>query len=110
MLDSNSIGDALTDRLFRLQEADEALNEAIEAKAELIEKQLVNGHTVDGISLTDIAEIVLENEISPTAMVTLFVYGKSQFFMLAMQEELTKAALRIAPKLVEAERASFMEY
>jgi hypothetical protein len=110
MLNVNSIGDQLTDRLFRLQEIDEALEEALEAKAELIEKQLVDGLEVDGISLVDIAEIVLENEVSPMALVTLFVTGKNQFFMLAMQEELTKVAQRIAPKLVEAETAQFMEY
>jgi|GEM_PF-2412658 len=110
MLNANSIGDHLTDRMFRLQEISEATDEAIEAKAELIEKQLLEGLEVEGISLVDIAEIVLDDAITPIAMATLFTTGKNQFFINAMQDELTRTAQRMAPKLVAAETAQFMEY
>ncbi|WP_351122646.1 hypothetical protein [Shewanella sp. T24-MNA-CIBAN-0130] len=101
---SNQVGDMLTNRIANMIANDELREEAIEMKAEYIEKMLMDGENVMGYTLESIADTVLSHDLATKAVTALFLYDRTVFFKNEMQAELSRVALEIAPKLVAAEQ------
>lgn len=102
MLEINATGDYLAERIAHDLALDNAKQEAVSAKAEFIENQLLRGVEVEGHSMDSIIETILDSDGINNAVKVAYLYGNTQAVDALVNAEITRLANTIAPDLVAA--------
>ena len=110
LTNANTAGDFLTGIISTQLQNDDLLGEAISAKAEWIEKLIIEGEEVGGHSLESIVDDLLCSNDMNQLLRTVYSTGETRSIRVAIENQVNKLAYKIAPNLVQADHDQGVDY